>query len=368
MKTAYFGGAFDPFHIEHKNIILQAQAELGLDRVVVFPSATPPHKTCATDFAARSEMVKASLKDVPFVVVDSVENEMEGATPTVKVLPLLLEKYPADEAYLLIGGDSIVKFSTWVQPEKIAQMVKIAVVARDNKEEAFRAAEWAKENLHADVKVLRYVGEKVSSSVIKAKLETGETPEGIEEVVLDVIKKRNLYSDHVAMLEKLKSVMTEKRYEHVKRTTFYALKLNEKLGLNYEKVFIAGMLHDCAKHLDETMEGVPSAVVHQFTGAILAKEMFGINDEEILSAIRYHTTGKPAMTFLEKLIFTADMLEEGRTFPGVTGLRAIVEADFEKGFVACVNASLNELIEHKKPIHPLTKECALYYNKEEQNK
>ena len=68
------------------------------------------------------------------------------------------------------------------------------------------------------------------------------------------------------------------------------------------------------------------------------------------------------MTTLEKLIFTADVLEEGRDFPGVENLREITEKNFEEGFRACVTSCLKKLYEEKKPIHPLTEECAMYYN------
>ena len=85
------------------------------------------------------------------------------------------------------------------------------------------------------------------------------------------------------------------------------------------------------------MEGVPAPVVHQFTGAERARDFYGVTDERILSAIRYHTSGKPDMTKLEKITFSADMLEPNRNFDGVEKLRAIMDEDFEKGFIACVN-------------------------------
>lgn len=362
MKIGFFGGAFDPIHNEHRSVILHAKEELALDAVIVYPSAFPPHKSCVAPFEERKKMAVAALKDLPYVIVDDVENTLTGTNPTVKVLPVLLDKYKPEESYFIIGGDSIAKFSKWIQPEKIARLTRIAVVARGERARTIEDAERVEKTYGAKVTVLQYVGKQVSSSLVKAKIETGETPDGVCEEVMRIIREDGLYGERRELVDTLRSNMTSARFEHVKRTTYYAMKLNEKLGLPYEKVFTAGILHDCAKHLKREIEGVPPAVVHQFTGAEEARTTYGVTDEEVLSAIRYHTTGRPDMTTLEKLIFTADVLEEGRDYPGVEELRKIAEEDFERGFVACVRSGLNKLYEDKKPIHPLTEECALYYN------
>ena len=67
------------------------------------------------------------------------------------------------------------------------------------------------------------------------------------------------------------------------------------------------------------------------------------------------------MSRLEKLVFCADMLEEGRSYPGVEELRKKIEDDFDAGFVCCVRSSLNNLLASQKPFDPLTRACALYY-------
>ena len=92
---------------------------------------------------------------------------------------------------------------------------------------------------------------------------------------------------------------------------------------------------------------------------------YDIDDNEIIEAIEFHTTGKPEMTTLGKIVYCADMLEEGRSYIGVERLREVIENDFEKGFVECVNASFKKLIEDNKPFHPLTKSCVEYYNKKD---
>ena len=369
MRTGFFGGAFDPFHNEHKSIVECAKNELNLDKVVVYPSFAPPHKNCTAPYEARRELAETALKQCGYVVIDDVEKERDAdKNPTCEVLPLLKKKYAAEENYFIIGGDSMFNFSKWIKPEIVAKTMKIAVVARENVEEVERKAEEARKNYGADVTVLNYVGKAVSGSLVKAKIEFGEKPDEIDEKVYEKIIEKGLYREHKDVVEKLKNNIPERTFEHVKRTVYYAFKLNVKLGLPYEKVFLAAGLHDCAKHLHRAMDGVPPAVEHQFLGAEVAENEYGVKDEDVLNAIKYHTTGKPDMTTLEKLVFCADMLEEGRSYPGVTELRKTIENDFEKGFVECVNSSMKKLIEDGKPFHFLTKECAMYYNHRREEK
>lgn len=361
MKVVLYGGAFNPFHTEHKRLIETAINEVKPDLVVVYPSFNPPHKNEVGDFDARFEMCKVALKDITNCVIEDIEKKRNKVNPSFEIIPILKEKYLADEYYFLMGGDSLINFNKWLHPELVAKEVTLLVGGRSVVGEIENAKNEVEKKYNAKVKLLDFVGENASGSIIKAKIEWGEKPEEISSEVYEVIKKYGLYSEYAERIKKLKET-NPKRFEHVKRTTLYALKLNTKLGLDFDKVFAAGMFHDCAKHLQVEIEGVPEPVVHQFVGKDVAKNEYGILDEEVLNAICYHTTGRPNMSLLEKLIYCADMLEEGRTYPGVEELRKTIENDFEKGFVVCVNAAMDNLKQSGNPIHPLTIECVEYYN------
>jgi nicotinate-nucleotide adenylyltransferase len=363
MKTGFFGGAFDPFHNEHRHIIECAKDEAKLDRVVVYTSFLPPHKSCTADFGDRAATVGAGIDGLTYAISDTLEKDRAKINPTCEILPILKRKYPSDEYFFIIGGDSMLNFSRWIRPDLICGEAKIVVAARVDTDGLAPAEDYARKNYGAEIINLDFVGKDISSSEIKAKAEFGDPIDGVSDAVAKIIEDRKMYRNFSPMIEKLRSEIPDKTFRHVKRTVFYALKLNTKLGLDFDKVFTAALLHDCAKHMHRTMDGVPSAVEHQFLGAEVARDVYGVDDAEILSAINYHTTGKPAMTNLEKLIFCADMLEEGRSYPGVEELRASIESDFQKGFVDCVNGSLKKLIEDGAPFHPLTKACAEYYNK-----
>lgn len=92
--------------------------------------------------------------------------------------------------------------------------------------------------------------------------------------------------------------------------------------------------------------------MHAFLGAAVAKKDYGIEDEEILSAIYYHTTAKPDMSPLEKLIYIADMTEPGRTIPQSDEIRALAERDVDEALVYAIGCSIKHVIRKGTLIHP----------------
>ena len=158
---------------------------------------------------------------------------------------------------------------------------------------------------------------------------------------------------------------------HTLRVVIYALKFVDKLKLDYNKVFIASLLHDCAKNNINygyiynnklvPLDSKNTPIAHAFCGSIVAKEKYGITDTEILDAIFCHSTAKPNMTNLAKLVYSADMLEEGRDFDGVEKLREKFDKDFDRGFIACLEKTVLHLQKENKEIYPLTIDAYNYY-------
>ena len=136
-------------------------------------------------------------------------------------------------------------------------------------------------------------------------------------------------SPDIAKLRKeMEKTLEPKRYEHTLSVAYTAANLAAVHGVDVEKALVAGILHDCAKclshkkqislctknhvQLTELEAEEDSPLLHAKSGSILAREEYGITDEEILHAICYHTTGRPHMTSLEKIIYIADYMEPGR--------------------------------------------------------
>lgn len=366
-RTLVFGGAFDPPHNEHVAMCKAAMRELDIDKLVLVPTYLPPHKSAGTlPFDVRARLARAAFGDMD-VVVDDIERVRGKDNYSALVLPALKQKY-GDIIYL-IGGDSLQYFDTWYHPEQVVRVCPIAVCAREGYENIRDAADDVKRKFGGEIYVLDYKGKDVSSSMLRTSLLLGEEPQNLPRAVLDIIEEEGLFEQYFPMVAKLKSFQTEELFEHSKAVVKRAVDFNGKHDLrqDFRKVFLAALLHDNAKQrpsldgLDVPADSIGSPVLHQFLGAEKARRDFGVEDKDVLDAIRYHTTAKAGMTMLEKLIYTADSLSDDRTYAPIPELRRIAVEDFEKGFRATLKFTYDKLMSKGKGVYPLTVEAYEYY-------
>ena len=392
MKYVIFGGTFNPPHSEHIAIARHA-LDCGYDKVVLLPSGIPPHKSCGVSAAHRLDMLELAARGVENFIIDDYELHTGGINFTSEVLPEMLKKYPG--AHYLIGGDSLIDLDKWHEPEKIIGMCPILVCRRAGRDAEFDKALAFWRGKGADITVMDYYPKDISSTMARYRAELGVYT-GLNSAVADYIRANNLYNDYSSYYEKLSAMVKPSRFAHCKRTCEYAVMLNIKLrlGLDNDKVFLAGLLHDCGKgssrfdrekalrplpanadeedrqrvahpvSYDETLipsDAIGKPVEHQFVGALLAEQVFGVHDKEILGGIRYHCTGKADMSVMEKLIFSADVLEEGRDYPGVDALRSAMLKNFEQGFLACLKMSYDNVKRKGGDMYPLTAQAYDYY-------
>ena len=355
-----FGGAFDPVHSEHMNMVKHLLAIKDVESVILLPSVNPPHKFCPTSFDQRLDMLRLAFDGLDRVQISEFERFGEGKRYTCEVLPKLKDRY-GDIAFV-IGGDSLEDFYKWKNPQEIIKICPLFVFTRGKSDKFLSALEYWK-GLGADLRVCDYMPTDVSSTVIRYNAELG-IYDDLDERVAEYIKTNGLYRKHKDLINKLKENIPANTFEHCMRTASYAINLNykQKLGLDYDKVLLAGLLHDCAKalcHISHDVSEVPedsvgTPVEHQFLGAVIARKEYAINDEEVLSAIKYHTTGKRNMSDLQKLIFSSDMLESGRRYDGVDELRESMQKSLEQGYKACAIAQYEFLLQKGGEIYPLT--------------
>lgn len=136
----------------------------------------------------------------------------------------------------------------------------------------------------------------------------------------------------------IKSVMSEKRYEHTLGVAKTAKKIAKLYGVDEYKAEMAALLHDCAKNrtieemrrmitkeeeLSDEEYNLPE-ILHGFAGAIYARNLFRVEEKEILNAIKYHTIGRKNMSPLEKIVYISDVIEPGRSHQGVEKIRELV--------------------------------------------
>ena len=168
----------------------------------------------------------------------------------------------------------------------------------------------------------------------------------------------------------VKKFLDEKRYEHVKRVTKCAVEMAKVYGVPVEKVEASAWLHDVAKFfdlsvmIDLTKGKYPevadkmsqsTAVLHGFAGAEFVRqnyELFGIDDEEILDGIKYHTIGCENMNTLAKIVYLADAIEEKRSWEGVEKARELAKTDLDEAIKFEIEEKLKYLLVKDSIIHP----------------
>ncbi|MDE7132936.1 MAG: bis(5'-nucleosyl)-tetraphosphatase (symmetrical) YqeK [Lachnospiraceae bacterium] len=198
-------------------------------------------------------------------------------------------------------------------------------------------------------------------------------------------------ADLAKLRKEMEKTLEPKRYEHTLSVAYTAANLAAVHGVDIEKALVAGMLHDCAKCLSykkqmslcaknhivlsETEAQEDSPLLHAKAGGALAKQEYGITDEDILNAIYYHTTGRPQMSPLEQVIYIADYIEPGRKrmkrtaaiedqyIQNLAAARKLAYQDLNEALCRILQDTLTHLTQKGGKIDPMTRETYEYYRK-----
>ncbi|MCF6092904.1 bis(5'-nucleosyl)-tetraphosphatase (symmetrical) YqeK [Microaerobacter geothermalis] len=174
--------------------------------------------------------------------------------------------------------------------------------------------------------------------------------------------------DNQELLVKVREQMTEHRYQHTLGVVETAKILAKRFGADPKKAELAAILHDYAKYwTDEQLirviveRGLPQELLnynkqlwHGPVAAEVVQELFHIKDEEVITAVRYHTSGRANMSLLEKIIWLADYIEPGRHFPGVEEVREIAGQDLNQALLKALDQTIVFLIKQGQKVYPLT--------------
>ena len=167
----------------------------------------------------------------------------------------------------------------------------------------------------------------------------------------------------------LASMLDEKRYFHSLSVADEAKRLAIKYGADSEKMYFAGLVHDITKNLSNEeqlkllnkggimltdAEKASPKVWHGISGSVYLKYNLNIIDDEILSAVRHHSTAKENMTLAEKIIYIADLTSLDRNYPDVDYLREIVNYNLDKAIIYALSFTIKDLAGKNLPIHPNT--------------
>lgn len=179
---------------------------------------------------------------------------------------------------------------------------------------------------------------------------------------------------------KLEEMLPERRLKHSMNVSQCAVKLSEIYSYDMEKAKLAGLIHDCAKYFNDdqvedsikkfnieldSLEENNISLSHSVIGSYVIQETFNIKDEDIINAVRYHTTGRENMTILEKIIYMADLIEEGRKFPLVDKLRELAyNGSLDEALLLSFNNTIKFVMDNNQLIHPRTVSARNYILRE----
>lgn len=361
MKILLFGGAFDPPHKGHISILRQAAAFTDFDKIIVMPTGTPTHKkVCTAPFDVRFHMAKAAFEGIEETVeVSDYEGKSTEADYTYLTLRHLKKEYNGAQIFMLLGSDSLINMKSWRNYEEILQNCTLLVFARQQGQEKQLSEAAQQLKAHgAQVQLIEGCITEASSSAWRNGQHNDDvlTPQ-----VRQIIDQNHLYDEAETtrliytsrLLAKL--MLDEGRYIHTLNVEKLALELGTIHGLDTGKLRIAALLHDILKPATKDIllhragqggiinriEEKPKQTLHGFAAADYAKRDMGIEDEEILWAIRSHTCGRYGMQDMEKAIYLADMLCEGRSFEGRDYLLQLAKKNLDAAMYEALIHSVN---------------------------
>ena len=387
-RIGIYGGAFNPPHTGHIRAAEYAVQALNLDKLMLIPSCTSPHKPLPAGSAEPSQrLAMINLWAGEKMEVCDLELSRGGTSYTYETVEQLKLRYPDAELILFMGTDMFLSFHTWKEPERILACVSLAVFYRGDKNEKDAIA--AKQQEYLDKGHRVYLVEnpvtEISSTQLRRMLVFRCAAPFMDEKVLHYIQENGLYEtsrDYQNLpMEELEKVVVNllnpNRVKHVLGCRDTAADLAKVWGADVTDAARAGLLHDitkaldgplqltlCAEYgkvLDEFSENNPKTL-HALTGSMVAERIFGEN-EAVVKAIESHTTGKPAMNTLEKIIYVADYMEPNRDFPGVETLRQLAYTDLDGALKLGLEMTLAMLREQKRQISPASSQALAYLTK-----
>ena len=359
-----FGGTFDPVHNGHLRIAKEASRKFDAS-IIFVPSKAPRWKEPEETSNQRLDMLKIALSGVDFdYLIDSFELDSDAEVNySIDTVKYLRNRYKNDNLYFLIGADQVNKFREWKDAHELSKYARIIYVNRPGIE--------LNKDIIDEFNMLSldyFESGEVSSSLIR-EMKSVDLP--FE--VLKYIEANRLY-----FVKKIADLIPEKRLNHSIEVANLALEVARVNKLKpLEKYYFAALIHDIAKGWKKESENmvaimkqyypeyldIPSFAYHQFVGEYLAKAKLGVNDEEILDAIKFHCTGKANMTPLGMVVYACDKIEPTRDFDSTWLINGCME-NWKKGFLMTLEDNRKYLLGAKKDItNRLTDECFAQYLK-----
>ena len=360
MKLAILGGSFNPIHIGHLYLADTVLAELDYDRIIFVPAFQSPLKNDpeGASHLDRMEMLAAAIAGNPRLSLDNCEIRRKGVSYTVDTLRDIIDRYkPEGKLGLILGNDLVSSFNQWQSHEKIAELADFIIARRYSEAtESFPYPFKALENEIVDISS-NMIREKISQKGNWRYLVPLGTRLIIEERCLyghsSTEKKENGLAETILRIENdARRALDFDRFIHSRNTALLSWDLCLRFGLDGKKGYLAGIAHDICKELEDErlirlaitdrgklskLEQKKPGLLHARAAAVFVKKRYGITDEDILEAIRYHTTGSSDMCSLAKVVYIADKIEISRQGVDPELRKLCMDADLDTLFSAVLD-------------------------------
>lgn len=361
-RICLFGGSFDPVHNRHIQIASDALKQFLLDKVIFIPTLNPPHKNeLSVSLSDRIKMLSLAIASYRNMEVSAVEAYRSGKSYTYDTVMQIKKIYPQAELYYIIGEDSLNYVDQWYRAKELFSLITFIVCDRfaDTNDRRTEIEAHGAKLLFLDTLPLN-----ISSTKIRESLAKNEFTADIPLPVYEYIAEASLYGMQMlpkifrVYLDKLATLINDKRMAHSLCVAYTARELAKLHHVDTERATCAGILHDCAKALPlSVMQGIAkknklyfdeeiyhSPLLHAPIGAEIAKELFGVEDPHVYSAITYHTTGMSGMNALDSIVYLADKIEPTRpSYPQLEEIKQKAKINLNAALLLSIESTNNYL-------------------------
>ena len=385
LNIGLYGGSFDPVHKGHVRVAHAFLRQFRPEKLIVMPCRIPPHKEKSGEVSdvARFRMLEDTFVNDKKIDVSDYELKKDGVSYTVETLRELKKQYPDRRIFLVVGADMFLSLREWKEPEEIFRLCEPCVYRRGfTGKKTRRYAAELERDYGVKTHFIKGLLTDASSTAIRGALEEDRlsAERELPKAVRLFIYETGVYRSEEYRLEvyrrESQRLVEEKRFNHILRVEKAAVELAERYGADVFKARAAALLHDVTKRKTheeqlnmarefgiigaEEFEKSPK-VAHAFTAAGYAEYRLGVGDADILNAIRYHTTGRAGMSLLEKIIFLADGIEEGRSFEGVEEIRRAAFDDIDRAMLVSLEKTREKVEDNGAYLHHCTADAITFF-------
>lgn len=333
MKIGIFGGSFDPIHRSHVRVIEESLRQLHLDKILVMPTANNPWKVSSgANKQQRLEMLNIALNRYQKVKICryEIDQNTDDKNYTIDTIKHLKEVYPNDQLFFIMGMDQASLFHKWLGAKELSELVQLVVFDRIGYQINDNLKKY--NFIHLDL----IASDDASNSIRNGSLHA------LNPEVLKYIVNNGIYLESI-----IKNKMSLKRYNHTVSMANLAKEIAKANDIDETKAYVAGMLHDIAKEMphDQALELMEKyypqhidkaePIWHQWLSEYIVKTEYLVDDQEILQAIRHHTTASLNMSKLDMCIYVADKYDPSRDYDSSKEIE-LCKQDVVLGFIACL--------------------------------